>query len=387
MAKPQQRSNFPLSTWPSADERLAHELAASAPESGACLSEAEVLAFSDGSLMPSELETVHAHLDWCPTCQELVNAAVHQWAHPPCLSRSGTGERLWMATFGPGQVIAARYRVERFVGRGGMGEVYSVFDSVLRERVALKTLLSTTSDNPHAVRRLFCEARLARRISHANICRVHDVGVHEEPGRIDERLHFLTMEFIDGKRLGQLLRAGALELGMALRLARQMLAGLQAVHHARVLHRDFKSDNVMVAGQGQGLRVSITDFGLAQALDEASRAVGTGGQERVGSVPYMAPEQILGQELGPETDVFCFGVVLYEMLCGRLPFLPDGDNLRETAVRRLRQRVVPPSQLRKGIPAVLDAIVMRCLNERPRDRYAHAGEVLVSLGAVQAGSH
>jgi serine/threonine protein kinase len=346
-----------------------------------------VLAFSDGSLMPSEREFVHAHLDWCPICQELVNAVVHQWAHPSdCVSGDGTGERSWMATFGPGQVIAARYRVERFVGRGGMGEVYSVFDSVLRERVALKTLLSTTSDNPRAVRRLFSEARLARRISHPNICRVHDVGVHEEPGRIDERLHFLTMEFIDGKRLGQLLRVGALELGAAWRIAHQMLAGLQAVHHAGVLHRDFKSDNVMVAGHGRGLRIAITDFGLAQALDEGSRAVGTEGQERVGSVPYMAPEQILGQELGPETDVFCFGVVLYEMLCGRLPFLPDGENLRETAIRRLRQRAVPPSSLRAGIPVALDRIVMRCLNERPRDRYADAGEVLASLGTVEMES-
>jgi serine/threonine protein kinase len=289
-----------------------------------------------------------------------------------------------MATFGPGQMIAGRYRVERFLGRGGMGEVYSAFDGVLRERVALKTLLSTTSDNPHAVRRLFSEARLARRVSHPNVCRVHDVGVHEEPGRVDERLHFLTMELIGGKRLGQLLRAGQMEVGVALHIARQVLAGLQAAHGAGVLHRDLKSDNIMVTGLWPEVRIAITDFGLSQSLNEDSRAVGTGGQERVGSVPYMAPEQILGHELGPETDLFGFGVVLFEMLCGRLPFAHEGHNPKQTAIRRLTQRVVPPSHWRAEVWPALDELVLRCLKEKPRDRYAHAGQVLATLDAAEA---
>ncbi len=372
----------PVETRPSPDVKPTAELSApSNHESGPCLSEEEVLAFSEGSLMPAEIECVHAHLDWCPTCQELVNAAVHQWDHPPaCFG----GDRIWMATFGPGQVIAGRYRIEGFLGRGGMGEVYSAFDSLFHERVALKTLLSTTSDNPHAVRRLLTEARLARRISHTNVCRVHDVGVHREPGRVDEHLHFLTMELIDGKRLGQLLRAGKIELGMALRIGRQILSGLAAAHAAGVLHRDLKSDNIMVAGQAAELRIAITDFGLSRALNDESRAVGTGGQARVGSVSYMAPEQILGHELGPETDLFGFGVVFFEMLCGRLPFALKGENLKVTAIRRLRQRAVPPSSLRHEVWPALDELVLRCLREKPEERFGDAGQVLAMLDAAEA---
>jgi hypothetical protein len=348
-------------------------------ESGQCLSDEQVLAFSEGSLPPAAMDSVNAHLDWCPICQELVNAAVHDWDHPPA---SLPSDRIWMATFGPRQMIAGRYRIERFLGRGGMGEVYAAFDVVLSDHVALKTVLSTSSDNPSAIKRLLSEARLARRISHPNICRVHDVGVHEESGRIDERLHFLTMEFIEGKRLAQILRAGPLELELSVRIARQILEGLQAAHRAGVLHRDLKTDNIMVTGSRESLHITITDFGLSQALDEHARAMGGGRQERVGSIAYMAPEQILGQDLGPETDVFGFGVVLFEMLCGRLPFIPEGDSPRDMALRRLNERAAPPSCYRREIPAGLEALVLRCLEFGREARYRSATEVLAALDAA-----
>lgn len=349
----------------------------SAHDSGPCLREEEILAFSEGSLLPTEIDSVNAHLDWCPVCQELVNAAVHQWAHPT----DGAGERIWMATFGPGQVIAGRYRIERFLGRGGMGEVYSAVDQVLNERVAIKTLLSTTCDNPHAVRRLLAEARLARRVTHPNVCRVHDVGVHEEPGRVDERLHFLTMELIDGKRLGQILRGGAMSIPAALNVARQILSGLEAAHRADVLHRDLKSDNVMLSGQSPHPRVAITDFGLSQSLRDEPAGLGALGLSRVGSVPYMAPEQLLGGELGPWTDVFGFGVVVFEMLCGRLPFSLDGASPRQTGIRR-RQRAEAPSNLRAGVWPGLDEFVLRCLKENPDERYSHSADALAALDAA-----
>jgi Protein kinase domain len=364
------------------EELLGGDLPApdSGRESAQCLSEEQVLAFSEGSLPPAAMDSVNAHLDWCPTCQELVNAAVHDWDHPPM---SQPSDRIWMATFGPRQVIAGRYRIERFLGRGGMGEVYAAYDIVLSDHVALKTVLSTNSDNPSAVKRLLSEARLARRISHPNICRVHDVGVHEEPGRIDEPLHFLTMEFIDGKRLAQILRAGPLELAFALRVARQILDGLQAAHRSGVLHRDLKSDNIMVTGSGAAAHSTITDFGLSQALDEHTRAMGGGRQERVGSIAYMAPEQILGHDLGPETDLFGFGVVLFEMLCGRLPFVPEGESPRDMALRRLTERAVPPSHFRAGIPPALEAVVLRCLELGRAERFRSTTEVLAALESVQ----
>jgi serine/threonine protein kinase len=356
-----------------ADARF-RELAVPGQDSGPCLSEEEVLAFSEGSLMPSEIDTVHAHLDGCPTCLELVNAAVHHWDRPP---PAQSGERVWMATFGAGQIISGRYQIERFIGRGGMGEVYLAFDRVLTEHVALKTLLSTISDNPHAIHRLLGEARLARRISHPNVCRVHDVGVHDEPGRVDERLHFLTMEYIDGSRLGQLLRAGPMEIPRVIEVARQILLGLGAAHGAGVLHRDLKSDNIMVSGPAEEQRIAITDFGLSQALGADAQAV-RAGHERVGSVSYMAPEQILGHELSPATDIFAFGVVLFEMLCAQLPFAGHGAT-RQTALRRLSQKAVPPSQLRPEVGPALDRLVASCLMERPEDRCASAEQALAML--------
>jgi len=347
---------------------------------GECLSEEQVVAFSEGGLAPREIESVQAHLDHCSTCLVLVNAAVH---HRDDALAAATPE-VWMTTFGAGQVVANRYRIDRFVGRGGMGEVYLAYDGVLDEPVALKTLLSTISDNPHAIHRMRCEARLARRISHANVCRVHDIGLHEEPGRVDEQLHFLTMEFIDGQRLGEIVRVRPLEIPVVFAIARQILAGLGAAHSAGVLHRDLKSDNVMVSGEGASLRATITDFGLSQGLD-GDAAAARGGHDRVGSVSYMAPEQLLGQKLSPATDLFAFGVVLFEMLCAELPFPCEGSS-KQTALRRLVQRPVAPSQLRPGVPPALDRLVLRCLMEKPEDRFANVEETLAMLDEAMAAS-
>ncbi|HTV24194.1 MAG TPA: protein kinase [Polyangiaceae bacterium] len=350
--------------------------------SAECLTEEVVLAFIEGGLQPGEIESVQAHLDQCPSCLELVNAAVHHRD-----DAAVPGDRVWMTTFGAGQLIGGRYRIERFIGRGGMGEVYLAHDAVLGEPVALKTLLSTISDNTHAICRLLCEARLARRISHPNVCRVHDVGLHEELGRVDERLHFLTMEFIDGQRLGQLVEQSPLEIPLVVAIARQILAGLGAAHAAGVLHRDLKSDNIMVSGEPLGtgagaLRITITDFGLSQTLD-GDPGTSRSGHERVGSVSYMAPEQLLGHELSPATDLFAFGVVLFEMLCGELPFPCDGSS-KQMAQQRLVQKPVAPSRLRADVPPALDRLVLRCLMEKPEDRCASADEALNQLDEAAA---
>jgi serine/threonine protein kinase len=397
--------------------------------SGPCLSEELVLAFSEGRSAPQDLERLHVHLDSCGTCLDLVNAAVHRWDRPPA---PAAGERPWLATFGPRQKLARRYRIESLIGRGGMGEVYLAFDELLGERVALKMPLPTLSDSPAAIGRLLNEARLARRISHPNVCRLHDVGVHEEPGRVDDRLYFVTMQYIEGERLGQLARSEPLDVASALELARQILTGLGAAHAAGVLHRDLKSDNIMVGpvpavpgasviGRsiigspttggpivgspfiGHGMerneesrhdvrdgserpdsarlelserRVTIMDFGLSALLDRDDGAR-CSARERVGSASYMAPEQLHGHEVGPATDLFAFGVVLFEMLCGTLPFASEGSTTQH-ALRRVGEPIAP-SSLRPDVGPGLDRFVLRCLMEKPEDRFPTAAEALLEL--------
>jgi serine/threonine-protein kinase len=279
----------------------------------------------------------------------------------------------------PGKVVAGRYRIEQVLGRGGMGEVYSAFDLLLREVVALKTLLGASAEEPHAIRALLTEARIGRSIGHPNVCRIHDVGTHEEPERRDAFFYFMTMELIGGERLTNRLRAGPLAWRDARAIARQILLGLQAVHAARVLHRDLKSDNVMLGRSGSRTRAVIMDFGLAYPLDAPRDAAHS---DCAGSIAYMAPEQLEGRALGVQTDLFAFGVVLFEMLTGARPFSPDGDTLRDTARKRREDPPTAPSALCPELPAEFDQIVLTCLRPRVSERYPEAQHVLRALAAT-----
>jgi eukaryotic-like serine/threonine-protein kinase len=257
--------------------------------------------------------------------------------------------------------------------------VYAAFDVLLRELVALKTLLGATADEPRAIRALMTEARIGRSIGHPNVCRVHDVGTHEEPERRDAFFYFMTMELIDGERLSSRLHAGPLHWRDARTIARQILLGLEAVHAARVLHRDLKSDNVMLARSGSETRAVIMDFGLSYLLDVPEQAAHA---DCAGSVAYMAPEQMEGRALGIQTDLFAFGVVLFEMLTGARPFSSDGDTLRDTARKRRAGPPTPPSALCAQLPAAFDQIVLTCLRPRVSERYPDARCVLHALAAT-----
>jgi eukaryotic-like serine/threonine-protein kinase len=270
-------------------------------------------------------------------------------------------------------VVAQRYVIRRFLGRGGMGQVYEAYDRVLREPVALKT---TTSQTESDAQRLLDEVRMARRITHANVCRLYDAGVHEELEPDRRTTYFLTMEYLEGHTLRRRLRHGLPPLPQVFGIARQLLIGLAAVHAAGVLHRDFKSENVMLRlpGNGTGQAV-IMDFGLARPLhaDPPLRPNGIGA----GSRGYMAPEQIDNQQLGPETDLFAFGVVMFEMLTGRLPFAREASTT--TAPNLLDQLPMPPSQLRSDLPPELDAFVLKCLQAHRQQRYRSAERALAAL--------
>jgi len=264
--------------------------------------------------------------------------------------------------FVPGDVLAGRYRIVSLLGRGGMGEVYRAEDLRLEQPIALKFLpLELVGDEDHR-RRLFEEVRVARRVSHPNVCRVHDVG--EEAGQT-----YLTMEYVDGEDLASLLRRiGRLPPDKAIEIAHQLCAGLAAAHEQGVLHRDLKPANVMVDGEG---RVRIADFGLAAVATRLG-----GDQARVGTPRYMAPEQLAGREVSAQSDLFSLGLVLFELFTGRPAF--EARTLDEL-VRAHESGSPSPAEHLPDIDPAVEAVIARCLAHDPRERPRSAREVSAGL--------
>jgi hypothetical protein len=273
--------------------------------------------------------------------------------------------------FLPGAQVAGRYRIVRFVARGGMGEVYEAEDLVLGERVALKTIRAGAggaAGGERAVERFRREVQLARRVTHPNVCRIFDVGVHEG-------VSFLSMEFLAGETLSARLdRVGPLGEDDATRIVTGIAAGLEAAHHEGIVHRDLKCQNVMLVPTPRGERVVVTDFGLARLAlgdDEQAQPDLSTGVGLVGSPAYMAPEQVRGGKIGPATDVYALGVVMFEMMTGRLPFVADTP--LATAAMRLDQPAPSPTTLSPDTPARWVAAIARALERDPERRFPDAG--------------
>ena len=346
-----------------------------------CLSEEDALAFAGGRLSEERRERVHLHLDACDECQLLLTEAVHALATSRSLGEA-RDPVAWSTTFRPGALVG-RYLIRRFIARGGMGEVYEAFDQELQERVALKTVTSTASDDPSAVRRLKAEVQLARRVSHPNVCRIYDFGTHRATGL--PSISFLTMEFVEGETLGLRLREhGALSVAESVALGRALLRGLDAAHSAGVLHRDFKSDNVILRRDGQRAEPLILDFGLARALDQVGHTSSNSGRGLVGTLAYMAPEQLEGQSFTTASDIYSFGLVWFEMLTGELPF-QGRSSPTVTTLERLTKPVPAPSTKNPLVPPALDGLVLACLRRHARDRPQTAAEVLARLEALDSG--
>jgi serine/threonine-protein kinase len=250
------------------------------------------------------------------------------------------------------------------LGRGGMGTVYEARDSLVGDVVALKTLELGKDANADALERFSREVRLARRISHPHVARMHDLGTHEG-------LSFLTMEFVEGEDLRTLLaRERPLAASRAARIALAVCEGLAAAHAAGVVHRDLKPANVLVE---KGGRVVLTDFGIARAVagEVASRTLGT-----VGTPMYMAPEQVSGEPVDARADLYAVGLLLYEMLTGEAPF--TGETPWAAAMARLRQSP-PDLRQRATVPPPLAEVVHHCLARSPEERPASALEVAGTL--------
>ena len=301
----------------------------------------------------------------CPRCGQLLPAGV---ALCPSCQRSDLTPLATQVVsspgFGaPGTALAGRYRVVRPLGHGGMGEVVEALDQELGEHVALKFLRPELHADPVAGERFRREIKLARKVTHPNVCRVFDVGHAEIDGR---HAMFLSMQLLSGETLAQrLARLGRLTTAEALPIVRQLTAGLAAAHDAGVIHRDFKTSNVMLQPGSSEERAVITDFGLARSHgSDASVSIQAG--ELVGTPAYMAPEQVEGGEITTATDVYALGVVLFEMLTGSRPF--GGDTPFECALRRLREPPPPPRSLAPDLDPRWEAVILRCLARDGRDR-------------------
>ncbi|MEP7011473.1 MAG: tetratricopeptide repeat protein [Acidobacteriota bacterium] len=311
-------------------------------------------------------------------------------ATPQEIRRSGhgvaEGGKRRGPTFVPGDVLAERYRVLRFLAEGGMGEVFEVLDLELGGRLAAKTVRADVAADPTALERFRREIQLARRVTHPNVCRMFDVAYHRpEPSAAGTI--FLTMELLLGPTLAERIAAGPMAPEAALPILRQIAAALDAAHEADIVHRDLKPANVvLVPGQTPRkedmVRAVVTDFGLAR-IDTAKGSAAEAAMTMtaagffIGTPAYVAPEQVEGGAVTSATDVYAFGVVMFEMLTGKVPFL--GETALATAVKRLQQPAPSPRLHAAAIDARWEAAILRCLERRPEDRFARAGDLIAAL--------
>jgi serine/threonine-protein kinase len=263
----------------------------------------------------------------------------------------------------PGQVVLGRYTIERELGRGGMGAVYLARDAKLSERVALKTIASAMAGDPEETAERFrMEVQAARKVTHPNVIRIHDLGE-------DGSLLFLSMEYIEGETLfARVKRLGPLAIGDARRILGEVAAGVASAHAAGVIHRDLKPQNVIIAGAAARV-IKVIDFGLAKT-SFATGMTATG--LIMGTPEYMSPEQVRGQRSDARADVYALGAVAYYTLCGRPPFVAETPIA--VGFAQVHDAPKPPRELRPEVPAKLEEVVLRALSKEPLARYRDATE-------------
>ncbi len=270
----------------------------------------------------------------------------------------------------PGSLIAGKYKIIEEIGHGGMGIVYKAEDLKLKRCVALKFLPPLLMDSPELRQRFLIEAQAAAALSHPNICVIHEVGETKE-------FSYIAMEYVEGETLRDRIKKGPLKPEEALDVATQVAAGLGEAHGKGIIHRDIKSANIMVTAKGQA---KVMDFGLAKLRGGSSL---TKSQTTLGTVAYMSPEQARGDELDGRTDIWSLGVVLYEMLAGKLPFRGEHD---QTVIYSIFHR--EPESLMKVSPGTdpeLEHIVSQALAKKPADRYQTMEEFREDVAAVAEG--
>jgi serine/threonine protein kinase/cephalosporin-C deacetylase-like acetyl esterase len=278
--------------------------------------------------------------------------------------------------YSPGEMLAGRFRIVKFIAAGGMGEVYKAEDTRLDRMVALKFLPKGLAQDRQSLDRFRREAKAASALNHRNICTVYDFG--EDSDRT-----FIAMEYLEGETLSSRLERGPLSLGEALQIAIEIASALDTAHRKGIIHRDLKPGNIMVTGTG----AMLLDFGLAkpqQAVgsDEETISMLTGRVQVVGTLPYMSPEQLHGKEVDLRSDIFAFGAVLYEMLTGRRAF--ERQSNIDTIAAIDHEEPKPLHEFVKDAPDELDRIIRHCVRKIPAERYASVSEIEQDLEDCKA---
>lgn len=288
-----------------------------------------------------------------------------------------------------GRVLSGRYRLLELIGRGGMGAVYRAHHILMDKPVAVKVLRGELSSDTEAVARFHREARSASRLDHECIIRVTDFG------QTDDGLLFLVMELLDGENLAQVIRRAALTWRRAATIARDIAQGLAHAHEQGVIHRDLKPENVVILRRGKGRQlVKVLDFGLAKLMHEAGPSGSAPDEEPgraltktgvvFGTPEYMSPEQAEGHKLGPHTDLYALGVVMYQMVTGKLPF--TAPTFLALIAKTVHEPPPPPSNVAPDakLPPGLEQLILRCLEKSPDDRPNSAEEIADELDALLA---
>jgi serine/threonine protein kinase/tetratricopeptide (TPR) repeat protein len=270
-----------------------------------------------------------------------------------------------------GSTFAGRYQVIEELGKGGMGKVYKVFDTKIKEKVALKLIRPEIASDKDTVERFSNEIRLARRIGHRNVCKMFDIGEAEGA-------HFITMEYVHGEDLKSMIHmSGSLSLGMLLSVGKQVCDGLAEAHSLGVVHRDLKPSNIMIDKNGNA---KIMDFGIARSIKEKGI---TGPHVMIGTPEYMSPEQAEAIDVDHRSDIYSLGIILYEMATSRVPF--EGETPLGIAMKHKTEIPKDPKQLNPHIPDDLSRLILKCLEKDKAKRYQNASDVHADLEKIEKG--
>ena len=270
-----------------------------------------------------------------------------------------------------GTTFAGRYQIIEELGKGGMGKVYKVFDTKIKEKVALKLIKPEIASDRETIERFSNELRLARKIAQRNVCKMFDLGEAEGA-------HFITMEYVHGEDLKSMIRmTGSLNVGAVLSIGKQVCDGLAEAHSLGVVHRDLKPQNIMI---DKGGNAKIMDFGIARSLREKGI---TGASMMIGTPEYMSPEQAEAKEVDQRSDIYSLGIILYEMATGRVPF--EGETALSIAMKHKGEAPRDPKQLNPNIPEDLSGIILKCLEKDKTKRYQSAGDVRAELEKIEKG--